>query len=63
MFSLTQFQKVTLRNEGLGKVKTLGLRTLLGLGSGETGGSSSKQAGGWLLHTLSPAAAQTAAQT
>lgn len=38
-----------MRNKGLGEVKTLELRTLLRLGSGETGGSSSKWAGGWLL--------------
>ena len=38
-----------MRNKGLGKVKTLELRTLLRLGSGETGGSSSQWAGGWLL--------------
>lgn len=38
-----------MRNKGLGKVKTLELRTLLRLGSGETAGSSSTWAGGWLL--------------
>lgn len=63
MFSLSQFQKVIMRNEGLGKVKTSGLRTLLRLGNGETGRSGSKQAGGWLPHALGPASVRTAAQT
>ena len=38
MFSLSQFQKVTMRKKGLGQWRTLGLRALFGVGDGKTKG-------------------------